>query len=150
MVGINTFLTIMLLALTTNCDGGALLTIHGTLICLILSPILCGGLVAFMGPNMRRDMVPRSMRRVTSLPPTSKSKKSPVVQNDPYPSQIKPSADVLGAKHPTAAMAKSDGDGGGDSKLGRSEKTSARTSIDGDHGGDSKLGMKEMESIWHR
>ena len=39
-VGINTFITIMLLALTTTCDGGALLTTQSTHICLILSVIL--------------------------------------------------------------------------------------------------------------
>ena len=35
-VGINTFVTIMLLALTTNCDGGVLRTTQRTHICLIL------------------------------------------------------------------------------------------------------------------
>ena len=41
-VGINAFVTIMLLALTTNGDGGALLTTQRSHICLILSLILCG------------------------------------------------------------------------------------------------------------
>ena len=71
-VGINTFITIMLLALTTSCDGVALLTTQGTHICLILSLMLRGGRVAFISPNMRRDMVPWSMRRVTDLPPNAK------------------------------------------------------------------------------
>ena len=57
-VGITTFVTIMLLALTTNCDGGALLARQRTHICLILSLIVYGGWVAFISPNMRRAMVP--------------------------------------------------------------------------------------------
>ena len=48
-VGINKFLTIMLLAVTTSCDGGALLTTQGTHICLILSFILPSGRVASQG-----------------------------------------------------------------------------------------------------
>ena len=71
-VGINAFITIMLLALTTTCDGGALLTTQGTHISLILSFILRGGRVAFISPNMRRDMVPWSIRRVTDWPPNAK------------------------------------------------------------------------------
>ena len=42
-VGVNTFSTIMLLALTTNCDGGVLLTTQSTHLCLILPLILRGG-----------------------------------------------------------------------------------------------------------
>ena len=42
-VGINTFITIMRLALTKTYDGGALLTTQRTHICLILSFILRGG-----------------------------------------------------------------------------------------------------------
>ena len=64
-VGINTCITIMLPALTTTCDGGALLTTQGTDIYVILSFILRGGRVAFINPNMRRHMVPWSTRRVT-------------------------------------------------------------------------------------
>ena len=60
---ISTFITIMLLALTTTCDGGALLTTQGTHICLILHLILRGGRVAFINPNMRQGMVPWSIRR---------------------------------------------------------------------------------------
>ena len=71
-VGINTFLTLMLLALTTTCDGGAPPTTQGTHICLILSLILRGSRVAFISPNMREDMVPWSKRRVTDLPPNAK------------------------------------------------------------------------------
>ena len=74
-VGINTFITIMLMALTTTCDGGALLTTQDTHICLLLSFILHGGRVAwscFSQPKMRRDMVPWSIRRVTDLPPNAK------------------------------------------------------------------------------
>ena len=70
-VGTNTFLTIMLAALTTTCDGGALLTTQGTHICLILSLILRGCRVAFFSPNVRRDMVLWSIRRVTDLPPNA-------------------------------------------------------------------------------
>ena len=51
-VGINTFITTMFLALTTTCDGGALLTTQGTHICLILSFILRGSRVAFISPNI--------------------------------------------------------------------------------------------------
>ena len=65
-VGIKTFITIMLLALTTTCDGGALVTTQGTHI------ILPGGRVAFISPNMRRDMVPWSIRRMTNLPLNTK------------------------------------------------------------------------------
>ena len=71
-VGINTFITIMLVALTTSCDGGALLTTQGTHICLILSFILCGGQIAFISPNMRWDMVPCSIRRVRDPPSNAK------------------------------------------------------------------------------
>ena len=71
-VGINTFITIMLLALTTSCDGGALLTTQGTHICLILSFILRGGRIAFISPNMKQDMVPWSIKSVTHLPPNAK------------------------------------------------------------------------------
>ena len=39
------------------------------------------------------------------------------------------------------SMVRTDGDGGRDSKSGRSEKTFTRTSIDGDGGGDSELGI---------
>ena len=52
-VGINTFITIMLLAITTTCDGGALLTTQGIHICLILSFIWLGGRVASISTNMR-------------------------------------------------------------------------------------------------
>ena len=44
-VGMCTFIAIMLLALTTSCDGGALPTTQGTHSCLILSLILRGGQV---------------------------------------------------------------------------------------------------------
>ena len=71
-VGIDTFITIILLALTTSCDSGALLTTQRTHICLILSLALCGGRIAFINPNMRRDMVPWSITRVTNLPPNAK------------------------------------------------------------------------------
>ena len=71
-VGINTFITIMLLALTTSSDGGALPTTQGTHICLIHSIILHGGRIAFTSPHMRRDMVPWSITRVTDLPLNAK------------------------------------------------------------------------------
>ena len=71
-VGINIFIMTMLLALTTSCDGGVLLTTRGTHICLILSLILRGGRVAFISPNMRRGMVPWSIKRVADLPPNAK------------------------------------------------------------------------------
>ena len=54
-VGVNTFSTIVLLTLTTNCDGGALLATQHTHFCLILCLILRGGRVALVSPNMRRD-----------------------------------------------------------------------------------------------
>ena len=71
-VGSNTFITIMLLALTTTCDSGALLTTQGTHICLILSFILRGSGVVVISPNMRRGMVPWTIRKVTDLPPNAK------------------------------------------------------------------------------
>ena len=66
-VGINTFITIILLAPTTSCDGGALLTTQGAHICLILSLILHGGRVAFIYSNTRQDMVPWSIGGVFAL-----------------------------------------------------------------------------------
>ena len=68
-VGVNTFTTIVLLTVTTNCDGGALVTTQHTHFYLILSLILRGGRVALVRPNMRRNMVPWSVRRVVDLPP---------------------------------------------------------------------------------
>ena len=59
-VGVNTFSTIMLLTLITNCDGGALVATQDTHFCLIFCLILCGGRVALVSPNMRRDMLPWS------------------------------------------------------------------------------------------
>ena len=47
-VGVNTFSTILLFTLTTNCDGGTLLTTQHTHFCLILCLILRGGSVAFV------------------------------------------------------------------------------------------------------
>ena len=67
-VGVHTLSTIVLLALITNCAGGALLTTQGTHLYLILR----GGRVAFIGPNMRRDMVPWSIKSTADLPPNAK------------------------------------------------------------------------------
>ena len=50
--------------LTLNCDGGALVTTQRTHFYLILSLILRGGRFALVRPNMRRNMVPWSIRRV--------------------------------------------------------------------------------------
>ena len=75
-VGVNTFITVMPRALTTSRDSGVLLTIQGTPIYLILSFILGGGRVAFISPNMRQDMVPWSIMRVTDLPPNAKLRKT--------------------------------------------------------------------------
>ena len=47
-VGVNTFSTMVLFTLTTNCDGGTLLTTQHTNFCLILCLILHGGRVAFV------------------------------------------------------------------------------------------------------
>ena len=58
-VGINTFSTIVLLTLITNCNGGALLATQHTHFCLILCLILRGSRVALVSPNMRRDMLRR-------------------------------------------------------------------------------------------
>ena len=69
-VGLKTFKTIVLLTLTTDCDGGALVTIEHTHSYLILPFILRGGRVALVCPNMRRNIVPWSMRRVAELPLT--------------------------------------------------------------------------------
>ena len=65
----------MLLTLTTNCDGGALVTAQRTHFYLILSLILCGGQGALVRPNMRRNMVPWSKRRVADLPSNAKLRK---------------------------------------------------------------------------
>ena len=65
----------MLLTLTTNCDGGALVTTQRIHFYLILSLILRGGRVALVHPNMRRNMVPWSIRRVADLPPHAKLRK---------------------------------------------------------------------------
>ena len=65
----------MLLTLTTNCDGGALVTTQHTHFYLILSLILHGGRVALVRPNMRRNMVPWSIRRMADLPPNAKLRK---------------------------------------------------------------------------
>ena len=71
-VGVNTFSTIVLFTLTTNCDGGTLLTTQHTHFCLILCLILRGGRVAFVSPNMRQDMLPWSIGGVTHLPANAK------------------------------------------------------------------------------
>ena len=60
-VGVNTFITIVLLTLITNCDGGAPLATQHTHFYLILCLILRGGRVAFVGPNKTRDMLPWSV-----------------------------------------------------------------------------------------
>ena len=60
-VGVNTFSTIVLFTLTTNCDGGTLLTTQHTHFYLILCLILRGRRVALVSPNMRRDVLPWSL-----------------------------------------------------------------------------------------
>ena len=72
------FIAIMLLAITTSCDGGGLLTTQGTHICLILSLILDGGSVAFISPNMRWSISPTGKGQVHEAhhlnhPPTHQS-----------------------------------------------------------------------------
>ena len=76
-VGVNTFSTIVLLTLITNCNGGALLATQHTHFCLILCLILHGGQVALVSPNMRRDMLPWSVGGVTDLPTDAKLCKTP-------------------------------------------------------------------------
>ena len=73
-VGVNTFITIVLLTLITNCDGGAPLATQHTHFRLILCLILRGGRVALVSPNLRRDMLPWSVGGggVTDLPPDAK------------------------------------------------------------------------------
>ena len=71
-VGVNTSRK-MLLTLTTNCDGGALVTTQHKHF--YLSLILGGGRVALVRPNMRRNMVPWSIRRVADLPLNAKLRK---------------------------------------------------------------------------
>ena len=83
-VGVNAFTTIVLLTLTTSCDGGALVTKQRTHFYLILSLILRGGRVALVRPNMRRNMVPWSIRRVVDLPPNTKLRKM-----QKYPDKIR-------------------------------------------------------------
>ena len=65
----------MLFTLTTNCDGGMLLTTQHTHFCLILCLIWHGGRVAFVCPNMRRDMLPWSIGGLTHLPANAKFRK---------------------------------------------------------------------------
>ena len=60
-VGVNTFITIVLLTLITNCDGGAPMATQNTHFSLILCLILRGGRVALVSPNLRRDMLPWSV-----------------------------------------------------------------------------------------
>ena len=71
-VGVGAFSTMVLLTLITNCNSGALLATQHTHFCLILCPILRGGRVALVSPNMRRDMLPWSIGGVTDLPPDAK------------------------------------------------------------------------------
>ena len=71
-VGVNTFITIVLLTLITNCDGGAPLATQNTHFRLILCLILRGGRVALVSPNLRRDMLPWSVGGVTDLPSDAK------------------------------------------------------------------------------
>ena len=71
-VGVNTFITIMLLTLITNCDGGAPLATQNTHFRLILCLILRGGRVAFVSPNLRRDMLPWSVGGATERAATSR------------------------------------------------------------------------------
>ena len=71
-VGVNTFSTIVLLTPITNCDGGAPLATQHTHFRLILCLILCGGPVALVSPNMRRDMLPWFVGGVTDLPADAK------------------------------------------------------------------------------
>ena len=70
------------------------MTTQGTRIYLTLCLTLCGGRVAFISPNMRRDMVPWSISRVTDPPPDaisiSPTEKGPVhipnrKEAGPYP-----------------------------------------------------------------
>ena len=81
-VGVNTFSTIVLFTLTTNYDGGTLLTTQHKHFCLILRHILRGGRVAFVSPNMRRDMLPWSIGGMTHLPANAKSRKMQQIRND--------------------------------------------------------------------
>ena len=74
-VGVNAFSTILLFTLTTNCDGGTLLTTQHTQFCVILYLILRGGRVACVSPNMRRDMLPWSIGGVTHLQANAKLRK---------------------------------------------------------------------------
>ena len=66
-VGVNTFSTIVLLTLITNCNIGALLATQHTHF-LILCLILRGSRVALVSPNVRRDMLPWSVVGLTDLP----------------------------------------------------------------------------------
>ena len=81
-VGINTFSTMVLFTLTTNCDGGTLLTTQHPHFCLILCLILRGGQVAFVGPNVRRDMLPGSIGGVMHLPADTKLRKMQQIRTD--------------------------------------------------------------------
>ena len=71
-VGVNTFGTIMLLTLITNCDGAVLLATQHTLFYLILCLNLRGGRVALVSPNMRQHMLPWSTVGLTDSPTDAK------------------------------------------------------------------------------
>ena len=68
-VGVNTLNTIALLTLITNYNGGVLLATQHTYFYLALRLIVRGGRVALVSPNMRLDMLPWSVGRMTVLPP---------------------------------------------------------------------------------
>ena len=69
------FTTMVLLTLTTNHDGGALVTTQRTHFYLILFLILRGSRITPVRSNMRWNMVPWSMRRVAHLPRNAKPRK---------------------------------------------------------------------------
>ena len=70
---VNTFLTIIQITFTTFCYS-VLLTTQCTYFNLIPNIILWGIINSCFSalPNMRRNMFPRSIRRVTDLPPDAK------------------------------------------------------------------------------
>ena len=98
-VGVNTFSTIVLLTLITNCDGGALLATQHTHFCLILCLILRGGRVALVSPNMRRDMLPWSVGGLTDLPPDAQLCK--MQQNTDWCNSLGPPRQMFLTKHQT-------------------------------------------------
>ena len=92
-----------LFTLTTNCDGGTLLTTQHTHFCLILCLILHGGLVASVSPNIRRDMLPWSIGGVTRGPMVGRNQYgyiTPAFSGSPWRGEINMATSPLPSRGP--------------------------------------------------